>query len=269
VAAIDIDRRIVPIYRANHLVEPSIRAIESIQQVPTGDLWWLSPPCQPYTRRGQGRGEQDARSAGLGRIIELMERERPRGVMLENVPEFLGSRHHQQIERGLTAAGYSVRVDELCPSQWNVPMRRRRVYLRARRDGNPMAPVTTENVGRPLADYLDPAAWDDAKLRVPDSIASRFERAMHVVDAEAECAIAACFTSAYGKSPVRAGSYLRSDQHPWLRRFSPQEVGRLMGYRQAFWWPDELSLRARYHLLGNALSVTVVRALLSTMKDLG
>ncbi len=38
-----------------------------------------------------------------------------------------------------------------------------------------------------------------------------------------------------------------------------------MGYREGFWWPPELDQRARYQLLGNALSVTVVRALLATM----
>lgn len=265
VAAIDIDRRVVPLYRTNHRVSPSIRAIESIEQIPEADLWWMSPPCQPYTQRGRGLAERDPRSAGLARVIDLLQDARPAMVMLENVPAFLGSHHHQRLEQVLGTLGYSVRVDELCPTQWNVPMRRRRVYLRARRDGVPIPSVSVAVEGRPLPLYLDPEAWLDPVLRVPESLVQRFHSAMHVVDADDAGAVTACFTSAYGKSPVQAGSYLRCGQRGAIRRFSPEEIGRLMGYRNGFAWPDGLGLRARYHLLGNALSVTVVRALLRTM----
>jgi site-specific DNA-cytosine methylase len=265
VAAIDIDRRIVPIYSNNHRVEPLIRTIESIRRIPNADLWWLSPPCQPYTQRGKSKGAEDPRSQGLARVIELVDREQPRGVILENIPEFAGSVHHRSLEATLIKSGYSVRADELCPTQWNVPMRRRRFYLRARRDGGAIAPIAFESLGRPLAECLDEFAWEDSTLMVSENDRTKYESAMNVVVADDPLAVAACFTSAYGNSPVHAGSYLRCSQRGLLRRFSPQEIARLMGYREGFWWPEELDLRARYHFLGNALSVTVVRALLASM----
>lgn len=265
VAAIDIDRRIVPVYKKNHRVKPTVQAIESIQQVPDADLWWMSPPCQPYSRRGKGRAEDDPRSMALSRVIELVERDQPKGLILENVPGFSDSAHHQILTDALRAANYSVCVDELCPTMWKVPMRRRRFYLRARRGGAPIAPVKTELLGRPLSECVDESSWDDPSLLVSESEQATYARAMNIVDASDAAAVAACFTSAYGNSPVQAGSYLRCSRRQAIRRFSPQEIGRLMGYREGFWWPDAMDQRVRYQLLGNALSVTVVRALLMTM----
>lgn len=269
VAAIDIDRRVVPVYCKNHRVEPIVKTIESIRQIPSGDLWWLSPPCQPYTKRGRGEAEDDPRSQGLARVIELIDQERPKRIILENVPEFQGSHHHQLLEQTLQHAGYAQQVDEFCPTQWNVPMRRRRFYLRARRDQAHINPVTFEPVGRPLPECIDESSWEDPSLLVSESEQAKYQEAMSIVDADDRTAIAACFTSAYGDSPVHAGSYLRCSRRNLLRRFSPQEIGRLMGYREGFWWPSDLDQRARYQLLGNALSVTVVRALLAAMLKLG
>ncbi len=268
VAAIDIDQRIVPVYLTNHRVEPTVKAIESIENIPEGNLWWLSPPCQPYTQRGKGLAEQDPRSLGLTRVIELIGRERPQGIIVENVPDFLDSAHHQALADTLARAGYAVRVDELCPTQWSVPMRRKRFYLRARRDGLELGPVKIEPLGRPLPECIDEASWEDPSLLVSEEDRSKFEQAMSIVDATDQAAIASCFTSAYGNSPVQAGSYLRGPTQDQLRRFSPREIGRMMGYREGFWWPEELDRRARYQLLGNALSVTVVRSLLASMLDL-
>ena len=37
------------------------------------EILTLSPPCQPYTRKGKNRGEKDARSTALARIIDIFE----------------------------------------------------------------------------------------------------------------------------------------------------------------------------------------------------
>ena len=140
-------------------------------------------------------------------------------------------------------------------------------YLRARRDGAEIGPVKIEPLGRPLPECVEESCWEDPSLLVSESDRMKYQQAMNIVDANDPAAITACFTSAYGKSPVQAGSFLRSPRRESVRRFAPQEIGRLMGYREGFWWPEELDQRARYQLLGNALSVTVVRALLATMID--
>lgn len=266
VAAIDIDRRVGPVYKTNHGVQPQHRTLESVDAIPEADLWWLSPPCQPYTRRGQGRAELDPRSAALKHLIERIDRQRPQWVVLENVSRFAGSVHHQRLAHTLRQAGYHLREDHLCPTAWGVPMRRPRFYLRAARDGDPLADVTPVPRSRTLNEYLDDAAWDDDSLKVDAEQLRRYQAAMRIVDAGQRTAIASCLTSAYGDSPVRSGSYLCRSGDPHVRRFSPHEITRLMGFRDDFWWPPELCHRSRYRLLGNALCVTVVRELLRSLR---
>ena len=58
-----------------------------------------------------------------------------------------------------------------------------------------------------------------------------------------------------------SGSFLVTEQG--VRRFSPTEVGRLLGLPPTFQFPDGLSLEKRYKLLGNGLSIPVARWVLS------
>ncbi len=264
VAAIDIDRTCCEVHSLNHGLVPACRTLESIRELPTGDLVWLSPPCQPYTRRGRGSAEHDPRSAALAHLISIWNDRPPNALILENVPQFEHSVHHHALVETLNRHGLATSHQILCPTQWGVPMRRRRFYLRAIRGAESIPDLAPEASRSELFDYLDDAAWDDARLRVSGEMLCRFESAMDLVDAHDPHAVTACFTSAYSNSPVRAGSYLRCRERNQVRRFSATEIASLMGYRRAFAWPDHLSLRRRYSLLGNALSVTVTRALIES-----
>ncbi|MCA9130018.1 MAG: DNA cytosine methyltransferase [Planctomycetales bacterium] len=128
-------------------------------------------------------------------------------------------------------------------------------------------------------DLIDPSADDDPTLRLETATAERFARALDIADRQASQAVTACFASSYGKSIVRSGSYLRlppaQGPHP-LRRFSPTEVARLPGFPADYHWshiqpgkPERLTLtnrvraqRLQWKLLGNSLSIPVVRHVL-------
>ena len=62
VRAVDINQRAAEVYRHNfdHVLET--RTIESLStsdlSATEADLWWMSPPCQPFTARGQRRDIQ-------------------------------------------------------------------------------------------------------------------------------------------------------------------------------------------------------------------
>lgn len=266
VAAIDIDTTAGAVYAANHGIVPTCQTLESVREIPDADLWWLSPPCQPYTQRGAGLAEADRRSAALEHLIGLIDRDKPAMVAIENVPAFADSAHHHRLVQVLEDSGYFVRGDLLCPTQWGVPMRRRRFYLSARRSGLVIPPPEAGSSSRSLESYLDLSAWDDPSLHLSPDQWQKYRCAINVVDADQETSTAACFTAAYGKSPVRSGSYVRCGRRGIIRRFSPSEIARLMGFRSNFVWPPELDRRARYRLLGNSLCVTIVRALLKSLQ---
>ena len=306
VGAFDVDRVGLGVYRANLPHPASARTLESVGSdelaALAADLWTLAPPCQPYTRRGRGRDVDDPRAqsllALLGRIAEV----RPPYLFLENVPGFAGSRMHARLCETLDGAGYRVEERLACPSELGVPNRRRRYYLvAAGPDAEPLRTAGLPGVepecaasgaappspDPPLAAYLDPVP--DPALAVDPDLVRRYRHALDVVDAEDPAAVTACFTSAYGRSPVRSGSYLQpvraeagaatgsgavprrggaSEVPAPLRRFSPAEVLRLLGFPAGFRLPPGLPRANAWRLAGNSLSLPPVRAMLAAFPPL-
>lgn len=275
VAAIDVDRRALAVYAAHHRGPTVARTLDSVRAADlaacAADLWTMSPPCQPFTRRGRGRDLDDARTRGFVAVLAAFESVRPPWLFLENVPGFAGSEAHRRLTETLTAAGYRRHERLLCASELGMPNRRRRYYLVAGREDEPLAEpaIPPEPPSRrPLADFLDrePAP----ELQVPAELVRRYRHALDVVDPEDPEAITACFTSAYGRSPVRSGSYVvvRRGPLPTLRRFSPAEVLRLLGFPSTYRLPADLPLAAGWHLAGNSLSLPAVRAVLAAIPPL-
>ncbi len=260
VEAIDIDQTAATVYRINHPGRYRIATLESIQHLPDADLWWLSPPCQPYTRRGRGAGADDPRSAALTHLIAKLGEDRPPRVAVENVPEFEGSEHHRMLVARLIEHGYDVRSQVLCPTDWGIPMRRRRFYLWADRIFPVQSVQPADCPRQPLSTFCHPGPMDEQYGA--DEVAGRYAGAIDRVNPAVAGSVTACFTSAYGRSPVRAGSYLVDDLGR-CRRFSPAEVAGLMGFRRTFGW-GTASVRTRYRLIGNSVAVPVVRGILAS-----
>ncbi|MCP4660095.1 MAG: DNA methyltransferase [bacterium] len=267
-AALDINRTALEVY-AHNFSHPSFPL--TLESVPASrltrwgaDLWWMSPPCQPFTRRGLGKDIEDPRARALVAVIRRLGELRPRYVALENVPGFLGSRVDELLRETLERSGYTaVRERLLCPSELGIPNRRRRFYLVASSDRLLPVPVGSRRGSR-LRDYLDPC--DRPELRVDPDLLERYRGALDVVEAEDPEAMTACFTSAYGRSPVRSGSYLATPSG--IRRFSPSEILRLLGFPESFELPPELELRNAWRLVGNSLSLAPVRSMLATIPEL-
>jgi len=117
---------------------------------------------------------------------------------------------------------------------------------------------------RPLEAYLDPEAPSD--LWVDETLTDRYGHALSIVNANDPAAVTTCFTSAYGRSPVRSGSYLETPSG--LRRFSPQEILRLLGFPADFLLPPDLPKSVAWRLVGNSLSVPAARHVLTAIPAL-
>ena len=225
----------------------------------------MSPPCQPYTRRGLQRGDKDSRSLALANLIRLIPTERPRWIGLENVPAFEGSQHHQRLQQTLNKTGYQFREYLICPTDMGIPMRRRRFYLLATQNNKPLADFSCRLRQQSLAEFVDADGWNDPTLQVPSDLLQQYRTAMNILDIQDSAAISSCFTSAYGKSPIKSGSYLHCPSRHAVRRFSPNEIANLMGFRENFFASSDLGQRSQYRLIGNSLAVHVVSELLSML----
>ncbi len=273
-AAVDVSPQALRVYRENFPDHPAAaRLLETVGAADLArwraDLWWLSPPCQPFTRRGLGRDDFDPRSRALLALIPRLAEERPPFFALENVPGFAASRTHGRLAAALDRAGYRRWEGEICPSELGVPNRRRRWFLVAARDGDPAPPAPRPCRSR-LGDHLDPALdrRPDPELAVPGELLASYRGALDLVAAGDPDAVTACFTAAYGRSPVRSGSYLVPESSP-VRRFSPAEVLRLLGFPPGFALPAGTPHRLGWRLAGNSLSLPAVRAALAGLPGLG
>ena len=265
-AAVDVNCNALKAYDHNFPHATVTCSVESISpqtlQDWKADLWWLSPPCQPYTRRGRKRDEEDPRAASLLALIPKIGEVRPAYLALENVPGFFHSRVYERLMTQLQLTGYTVREQFLCATELGLPNRRRRFYLVASRKGlRPWSspPIDRFSIRSILQKQVDPY------LEAPAIVLQKYRKAIHVVPWD-EDQITNCFTSAYGRSYVRSGSYL--SQNGLIRRFSPTEIFKILGFPAAYSLPTSLSLRQAWPLVGNSLCVPAVRHILSCIPEL-
>lgn len=267
VLALDIDQDARRVYALNHAHRYLTCEIQSLDpqilKSFSADLWWLSPPCQPYTRRGQGRDIDDPRSQSLLCLIEQIRMLRPKHVALENVAAFANSRAFELLNRTLSESGYALLHRVICPTDMGWPNRRPRFYLLASQDHLP-AWHALPQYHTTVADLISGAHVDHSACAVEEDLIRKFLAGMNRVDPACESSITACFGSSYGKSLLHAGSYCLSQAT--YRRFSPEEVARLLGFPPNYHLPAELNARRLWKLFGNSLSIPVVEYVLRHLK---
>ena len=278
VTAVDISHIARGVYEANHVKrrEDSPFLVRSIESLKTeffeniaADVWWLSPPCQPFTSKGRKRGLADARSAGLSNILRQIGLVQPWGIALENVPGFEDSEAHCRLISELNANKYSVWSGQLCPTQLGWPNRRERLYVIACKEPlHALSLVPAEKTPK-LSDMLEANEQAVSDLWLDGETAEACRGSLDRVDWCDADAVTACFGSGYGRSLLHCGSYLEVGGR--LRRFSPREVARLLGFPDSF----DLSVSDEYsggltprkerlklwQLLGNSLALPVVSRL--------
>lgn len=273
-SAIDVSQVAQQVYAANFKHRYYVREIGSMSAAELSalgaNLWWLSPPCQPYTHRGARRDIHDSRAQSFLHLIDLIKDCQPSVLMLENVVGIEDSQAHAKLVAMLDQNAYHIQTIKLCPTQLNWPNRRERFYLMAAR-------VSTDFAAwRPLPSYrtclqdlIEPSQSDSTLNIAQEVVEKYFESLDRIVTTSVEVTPSekpsACFGSSYGKAILNAGSYLVT-QPDECRRFSPREVANMLGFPPTFRLPTKTNRQA-WKLLGNSLSLPVVRYLLSHLNN--
>ena len=140
VASIDINTNTNAVYAHNFPSTPhlnrNIRGMTAKEMDSfKPDVFVLSPPCQPFTRQGLRRDNQDRRTDSFFHLMSILgEMQTPPGYLLmENVQGFEISHTHEHLVGILHSLGYSVQEFLLSPNQFGIPNSCLRFYLLAKR----------------------------------------------------------------------------------------------------------------------------------------
>ena len=158
------------------------------------DLAWFSPDCRHFSKAKGGKPVSDQIRSLAWVVVRWARDVRPRVIMLENVEEFatwgplLADGQPCPARRGMTfrrwwreleSLGYELDARELRAGDYGAPTIRRRLFIVARRDGQPIIwPEPTHGPGR-AQPWRAAAECIDWSVPVP----SIFERKRELAEA--------------------------------------------------------------------------------------
>lgn len=108
------------------------------EEIPDAEVWSGGFPCQDLSVAGKRAGFGGGTRSSLAfTYLDLVERRRPRWLVLENVPGLFssnGGRDFARLIREMVELGYGLAWRTLDARFFGVPQRRRRVFIVAARD---------------------------------------------------------------------------------------------------------------------------------------
>lgn len=185
--------------------------------LPAHDLLLASPSCTGHTRaRGVERPHHDAARATAWCVLRVAEAQRPRAIVVENVPEMLAWACYRGWRLALSDLGYRISEQVLDVADLGVSQHRRRLFVVATRTRRPLtiAPGTVPHVGARSIVDLEGGTWRPWRRLVPASVA-RIEAAQARFGAE-------CLVAYYGSDAGRSldaplGTVTTHDRHMVVR----------------------------------------------------
>ena len=130
--------------------------------MPAHDLMLASPSCVGHTRaRGREASHHDACRATADDVLRFAEANRPRAVVVENVPEMMQWARYRSWRMGWSDLGYRVSEQVIDAADAGVPQHRRRLFVVASRTRKPVAipqPTRAHVAARTCLD-LDGGSW--------------------------------------------------------------------------------------------------------------
>lgn len=265
------------------------------------DTILMSPPCQPFTRNGLKCDAADNRTTAFKSLLErLTQLNCIERILMENVKGFEASVMRDMFVEKLQQAGFKYHEFILSPSQFGVPNSRHRYYCLATKNRNGLNGYNNGKLIRCLnvkevetfsiSKVLD-SDVDFEMYRIPEKTLKKrcFILDICYSNSKRSC----CFTKAYGRYLEGTGSvysedseecisiiykklleleplspeYLEQIRKLKLRFFTPKEVCRLMSFPEHFSFPDSISIKQKYMLLGNSVNVKVVSELIKILNS--
>lgn len=270
----DFDKYAVQTYKANVGNQIVLGDIyDQIDNIPEHDILIGGFPCQPFSTLGSLRGFDDERGTLFFLIKEIVKRNNPKLVVLENVKNLMNhdkGETFKRICRELDGIGYEVRYDVLNSLNFGVPQRRNRVYIVA------MKKDSFSNFELEFPKGTEPTltAQDllDKEVDIKYFISNRMINTIlghgtkgYIVKPTIDTPIAKTLTATMHKMHRASQDNYYTDEYNWnrfkdenkskIRKLTPDESRKLQGFPSD--WVQVVSDSQAYKQFGNAVTVNV------------
>ena len=146
----DIDPKASEVYRNNFGAKEHVEGdIEDyIDQIPKHDLLTAGFPCQPFSSAGKKLGIEDARGTLFEKIVYVLNKNKPRYFVLENVKRLLSmdkGAHFATILDALSNLGYLVEWRLLNAVDFGLSQNRERIVIVGHLELSPQSYLCTED----------------------------------------------------------------------------------------------------------------------------
>ena len=105
----------------------------NVENIPPHNLLCGGFPCQPFSIAGDKKGFDDKRSNVFWKIVEILEKHKPRIIILENVKNLKShdkGKTYKIIEKKLQDIGYHIKTSILDTNKiTSIPQHRERIYI--------------------------------------------------------------------------------------------------------------------------------------------
>lgn len=281
----DKDRQARKTYEANFGEEPEgdITTIAA-DSIPDFNILCGGFPCQPFSIAGKQRGFKDTRGTLFFEIARIIKAKQPEVVFLENVPNL--ARHDngntlRVILDTLKGLGYDVHYQVLNAAHYGVPQIRKRIYFVCFRKDLQVdfsfPEPTFEDVA--VEDYLEENVDETYYLDInsitfykPDTTVRQLDTyrmgyIKSISQGRRVYSVKGCTPTFVVSARGPAGSTEAYYINGRVRRLTPYEVKRIMGFPDDFIFPVK---KGRiYQQLGNSVAVPVVRMIAEKIVETG
>lgn len=289
----EIDKYAIQIYQKHFPQHENYGDATKIdtRKLPDFNLFVGGFPCQAFSIAGLRRGFDDTRGTLFFDIARILHEKQPQLFLLENVKGLLshdGGRTFKIIIATLTELGYDLQWQVLNSKDFGVPQNRERVFIigNLRETARPKVFPFAQSNSKGLIEITTGA---DEASRVYDTagISRTIKngggmgaktglyvptiRATEHKSGDNQTIIVEDFypdrTRVFKGSPtLRSGREgLKVMQRAKIRRLTPMECERLQGFPDG--WTEGVSDTQRYKMLGNAITVNVVREIAKKIKS--
>lgn len=241
--------------------------------VPPHDILLASPACTGHANaRGTDLPKHDKDRSTAWAVVSAVEHHRPAAFVVENVREFTNWVLYEVWVDALRRLGYALHVHVLDAADFGTAQNRVRVFIVGVKGRTPLKLTFEKKPHVPARDVVDfgPGKWStiDRPGRSRKTLA-RIERGRK--QHGARFLMSYYGTSSGGRSLDRPVGTLTTKAR-WalvdggrMRMLTPAEAREVAGFPPTYILPENVALA--HHLLGNAVSPAVAKALLRRLQS--